>query len=293
MQIDPGRIIFEAPRKPQQVWFVKHFGPNVNLGNMPPEDVISVETIRQGLRADTLLFDHDGRTSPSPARAAHGKRAGSRSSLTSSAPSAPPPTRSIGARREVVLVGRVEDAFALRRRWPDALVMGEVDGRRVAGFDFGNSTSAIARADLRGRRLIQRTSAGTQGVVAAERRRRDRARQLRLRGRDRAPRRAPARPPSCRWSPWGCAASGRPPRTRRAPICSRRACDGQPLDEAALLARPRVRRCRASASRRTRRTSRAPTCALLSQAGRLRLRDAGRAARRAAGRAPRHPPMVG
>src|SRR4030095_670440 len=49
----------------------------------------------------------------------------------------------------------------------DALLMGEVRGRRVAGFDFGNSTSAIARADLRGRRLIQRTSAGTQGVVAA------------------------------------------------------------------------------------------------------------------------------
>ncbi|HJW69592.1 MAG TPA: 2-phosphosulfolactate phosphatase [Candidatus Binatia bacterium] len=69
---------------------------------------------------------------------------------------------------EVVLVGSVEDAFALRRRLPDALVMGEVDGRRVAGFDFGNSTSAIARADLRGRRLIQRTSAGTQGVLAAE-----------------------------------------------------------------------------------------------------------------------------
>ena len=65
-------------------------------------------------------------------------------------------------------MGPVEDAFALRRRWPDALIMGEVDGRRVDGFDFGNSTSAIARADLRGRRLIQRTSAGTQGVLAAE-----------------------------------------------------------------------------------------------------------------------------
>lgn len=64
-------------------------------------------------------------------------------------------------------MGPVEEAFALRRRWPDALLVGEVDGRRVAGFDFGNSTSAIARADLRGRRLIQRTSAGTQGVVAA------------------------------------------------------------------------------------------------------------------------------
>jgi len=67
----------------------------------------------------------------------------------------------------VVLVGPVEDAFALRRRWPDALIMGEVGGRRVPGFDFGNSTSAIASATLTGRRLIQRTSAGTQGVVAA------------------------------------------------------------------------------------------------------------------------------
>ncbi|MGH7895261.1 MAG: 2-phosphosulfolactate phosphatase [Candidatus Binatia bacterium] len=69
---------------------------------------------------------------------------------------------------EVVLVGEVEDAFALRERWPDARIMGEVHGRRVDGFDFGNSTSAIAGADLAGRRLIQRTSAGTQGVLAAE-----------------------------------------------------------------------------------------------------------------------------
>jgi phosphosulfolactate synthase len=47
-------IIFEAPTKASQAWFVKHFGPNVNLGNIPPEEVIPLETLRLGLRGDTL-----------------------------------------------------------------------------------------------------------------------------------------------------------------------------------------------------------------------------------------------
>jgi phosphosulfolactate synthase len=51
--VDPDRILFEAPRKDQQVWFVRRFGANVNLGNIPPEDVLSLETIRLGLRSDT------------------------------------------------------------------------------------------------------------------------------------------------------------------------------------------------------------------------------------------------
>ena len=53
-EIDPSKLLFEAPQKAQQVWLVKHFGGNVNLGNIPPHEVISVETIRQGLRADTM-----------------------------------------------------------------------------------------------------------------------------------------------------------------------------------------------------------------------------------------------
>jgi phosphosulfolactate synthase len=52
--IAPGRILFEAPRKDQQVWFVRRFGPAVNLGNIAPEDVLSLETIRLGLRSDTV-----------------------------------------------------------------------------------------------------------------------------------------------------------------------------------------------------------------------------------------------
>jgi phosphosulfolactate synthase len=51
--VEPERILFEAPRKDQQVWFVRRFGPDVNLGNIAPEDVLSLETIRLGLRSDT------------------------------------------------------------------------------------------------------------------------------------------------------------------------------------------------------------------------------------------------
>jgi phosphosulfolactate synthase len=53
--IDPNRVLFEAPLKPQQTWFIRKFGPNVNLGNIPPDEVRPLETLRLGLRADTLL----------------------------------------------------------------------------------------------------------------------------------------------------------------------------------------------------------------------------------------------
>jgi phosphosulfolactate synthase len=47
-------VVFEAPSKAAQAWFVKRFGPSVNLGNIPPEEVIPLETLRLGLRGDTL-----------------------------------------------------------------------------------------------------------------------------------------------------------------------------------------------------------------------------------------------
>jgi len=52
--VDLDDIIFEAPTKAAQAWFVKQFGPTVNLGNIPPDEVIPLETLRRGLRADTL-----------------------------------------------------------------------------------------------------------------------------------------------------------------------------------------------------------------------------------------------
>jgi phosphosulfolactate synthase len=47
-------LVFEAPTKAAQSWFIKQFGPEINLGNIPPDEVIPLETLRLGLRADTL-----------------------------------------------------------------------------------------------------------------------------------------------------------------------------------------------------------------------------------------------
>ena len=54
-QISIKNLIFEAPTKDQQTWFIKKFGTNVNLGNIKPQSVIPLETLRLGLRSDTLF----------------------------------------------------------------------------------------------------------------------------------------------------------------------------------------------------------------------------------------------
>jgi phosphosulfolactate synthase len=54
LAVGPANVVFEAPTKAAQVWFIKQFGPSVNLGNIPPDEVIPLETLRRGLRGDTL-----------------------------------------------------------------------------------------------------------------------------------------------------------------------------------------------------------------------------------------------
>ncbi len=48
-------ILWEAPQKSQQAWFIEHFGANVNLGNIAPTEIIPLETLRLGLRGDTFM----------------------------------------------------------------------------------------------------------------------------------------------------------------------------------------------------------------------------------------------
>jgi 2-phosphosulfolactate phosphatase len=71
-----------------------------------------------------------------------------------------------GASR-IVMVRTVEEALALRDAGIGEVCMGEVGGRTPDGFDFGNSPFEVSGVNFRGKTIIQRTSAGTQGIVAA------------------------------------------------------------------------------------------------------------------------------
>jgi 2-phosphosulfolactate phosphatase len=71
--------------------------------------------------------------------------------------------------RDLTLVRTPEEALAFRDKGSDYLVAGEVKGRKVEGFDIGNSPADIVSkgdAVFRGRRVVARSSAGTQGVLA-------------------------------------------------------------------------------------------------------------------------------
>ena len=68
---------------------------------------------------------------------------------------------------QITLVAEADDALALHRNGVGDLLMGEVDGKRPEGFDFGNSPFEISQADVAGKSLVQSTRAGTVGVAAA------------------------------------------------------------------------------------------------------------------------------
>jgi len=55
-----AKLVFEAPLLRQQAWFINRFGPEVNLGNIPTQDIVSLESLRLGLRSETVAKLHAG-----------------------------------------------------------------------------------------------------------------------------------------------------------------------------------------------------------------------------------------
>ena len=141
-----------------------------------------------------------------------------------------------GAER-IIMVGTVEEALALRARGVGDLCIGEVGGKAPPGFDFGNSPVEILEARgpvFRGKTIIQRTGAGTQGIVAAQANA-DRlyAASLVTARRRRGPC-DPAASGSSPWSRWAIARSCAPTRTRVCAIHLRNLLEGRPGDPEAV-----------------------------------------------------------
>ncbi len=69
--------------------------------------------------------------------------------------------------KQIRPVGTIEEAFSLKSRIPDSILIGERHGRKCDGFDYGNSPSTVSREDVAGKTILHTTSAGTQGIVNA------------------------------------------------------------------------------------------------------------------------------
>jgi 2-phosphosulfolactate phosphatase len=67
----------------------------------------------------------------------------------------------------ILPVGTIEEAFKLRCQNPKWLVIGEIHGQKISGFDYGNSPDEVSNVDFTGKTVIQRTSSGVQGILAA------------------------------------------------------------------------------------------------------------------------------
>jgi len=68
----------------------------------------------------------------------------------------------------IIPIGNIEDAYALKKENKDRILIGERNGRKCEGFDYGNSPSQIIDAPLKGKTIIHTTSAGTQGIANAK-----------------------------------------------------------------------------------------------------------------------------
>jgi len=68
---------------------------------------------------------------------------------------------------KVIPVADVSTAFEIREKYPDYILVGERENKKVEGFDYGNSPSEILNSELKGKTVVHTTSAGTQGLVNA------------------------------------------------------------------------------------------------------------------------------
>ncbi len=164
-RIGAERLVFEAPRRSQQVWLIRTFGPDVSLGNVAPVDALPLATLRGGLRADTLAEFHLSGLDVYTEVGTHGalaarERGGVVVVIDALRASAMIVAALSSGMRAVRPVARVDECVG-------DVTAGERGGRKLPHTDHGNSPTEILAQDYRGRTLTLTTTNGIECLLAA------------------------------------------------------------------------------------------------------------------------------
>jgi phosphosulfolactate synthase (CoM biosynthesis protein A)/phosphosulfolactate phosphohydrolase-like enzyme len=164
--VDPDLLIWEAPDKNQQAWMLKQLGAHVSIGNVAPQDVISLESMRHGLRGDTFRDHCKGtRRVYLELGVAGAMRARQRGDLVVVVDAIRASTTIIrclelGAREVIPVVSAGE----LRGE----VTIGERGGSKLPFADFDNSPVGLNATVIRGKSVVITTTNGTECIQAAK-----------------------------------------------------------------------------------------------------------------------------
>jgi len=159
------RLVFEAPRKEQQLWMIRNFGRDVNLGNIPIEEAIPLATLRTGLRGDTFGEMHLAGLDVFLGMGVHGaiearKRGGVIVLIDALRASATIVTALARGMAAVKPVGRPEECVG-------EVTAGERGGRKLPNMRHGNSPVEMMRCDYPGKTLVLTTTNGVECLLSA------------------------------------------------------------------------------------------------------------------------------
>lgn len=165
-ELDTTRIIWEAPKKSQQVWLIRNLGPNANLGNIAPTDLLSVESLRLGLRADTMRDHRKGVFHVYLDVGVGGAlRAKERSDIVVVVDALRASTTILQA---LELGARCVRPVVSADDCVGEVTAGERGGKKLPHTDFSNSPTDLTSDVLRDRELVLTATNGTECIKAAK-----------------------------------------------------------------------------------------------------------------------------
>ena len=165
-QIDPNHIIWEAPQKEQQVWLMHQLGNDANIGNVAPEQALSLESLRQGVRADTFRDNLSGAVIVSLELGVGGAlRAQRRDDIVVVVDA----LRASATIIECIERGAIEVLPVVSAdKLVGEITIGERGGEKLPGATYGNSPVEISQESFQGKRVVLSSTNGAECVCTAK-----------------------------------------------------------------------------------------------------------------------------